>query len=134
MMKVVPPDRWNANQELFRSVLEKSSQSSVPSTVPERSPFYEAEKGQDMFKDVLQVENQSPMTQKEAWEFNRVDDSIRPLSDIRKNLFQHTLTEASTGKTVLQVPPEYELRRIRGIMEFFQKGFEVLGRFLDVPA
>lgn len=132
MIRPMPVDRWDSNQELFRRVLEKSA--APPSEIPNRSPFYEAEKGQDAFHDVLLVMNQSVITQKEAWEMNRVDETVLPCRDIRPNLFQHTLTEASSGKTVLQVPPDYELKRIRGIMELWQRGFELLGRYLDIPA
>lgn len=132
MIGSVSMDRWNVNQQLFRRVLESSA--SLPSEIVDRSPFHAAEKGQEISYDIGQVMNQSDVTQLEAWEKNRVDGTVESCWDIRPNLYQHTLTEASSGKTVLQVPPDEHLSRIRAMMAYWHKGFEALGRYFDFAA
>lgn len=124
--------RWESNQKLFRRVLE----SAVPmpfERITDKSPFHKAEEGQDRAAAVGMVQNQSDISQLEAWSQDRVDSAITSCWDVRPNLYQHTLTEASSGKVRLQYPPDETLTRIRAMKAYWHQGFEALGTYFDAP-
>lgn len=132
MITSVGNSRWESNQRLFRRVLE----SAVPmpfERITDKSPFHKAEEGQDRAAAVGMVQNQSDRSQLESWSEHRVDSTIASCWDVRPNLYQHTLIEASSGRIKLQYPPDENLTRIRAMKAYWSQGFEALGTYFDSP-
>ncbi len=132
MIASVSDGRWTINQQLFRRTLEGVV--SMPfDRITNRSPFHSTEEGQERAAAVDMVQNQRDVSQLEAWSEQRIDSSITSCWDVRPNLYQHTLTEASSGRIKLQYPPDEHLTRVRAMKAYWAQGFKALGSYFDSP-
>lgn len=132
MIASVNNGRWEVNQQLFRRILEGT----IPmpyEKIADQSPFHNVEEGHDRASSVSMVQNQNDRSQLEAWSDHRVDSTITSCWDVRPNLYQHTLTEASSGRIRLQYPPDEHLSRVRAMKAYWAQGFEALGSYFDSP-